>query len=120
MVHMGGARVGTLTRCLADVLDPLESQLLALGLLAPRLVVLVCAVRCHSLMGHKARAITWLFGKAWNYPTSYTSQINFYELSKQRILSNFSERHPFFLKMRMWSDGISTTKQLPNGVLAKC
>jgi len=25
---------------------------------------------------------------------------------------------PFFLKMWMWSDGINTTKQLPNGVLA--
>jgi len=24
---------------------------------------------------------------------------------------------PFFLKMWMWSDGINTTKQLPNGVL---
>jgi len=31
--------------------DPPESQLLALGLLAPRLVVLVCTVRWHSLMG---------------------------------------------------------------------
>jgi len=45
------------------------------------------------------------------------SQINFYELSKQRILSNFSERYPIFSE-NVWSDGINTTKQLPNGVLA--
>jgi len=42
--------------------DPLESRLLALGLLAPRLVVLVCAVRCHSLTRHKASTWEWSRG----------------------------------------------------------
>jgi len=42
--------------------DLLESRLQALGLLAPRLVVLVCAVRCHSLMGHKASTWEWSWG----------------------------------------------------------